>query len=206
VTEPVLELSEEPAVEAKPPVYRRPRTILLIAVGVLVVALAVFYGPTLWQINQQRGATLSTPAQVAGLHLDDSSDARDTADYIREAVATKTQFDKSVGAVYLDEGGTARSVIFVGGTGLIWSPDDALRSAFGVISDDSGGVSHQRDIPAGPLGGVMRCGTTSTTDGDMSVCGWADHGCLAVSLFPNRSVDEAARILGEMRGAMQRRA
>jgi len=37
------------------------------------------------------------------------------------------------------------------------------------------------------------------------VCGWADHGSLAIVLFPRRAVDESADLLLQMRGAMQHR-
>jgi hypothetical protein len=202
----MLEASAEPVVEENRSSLRRARTIALGAAAVLLVVAAVLYGPTAWEINQERGTTIVTPAQVAGLRLDQSDSARNTAEYVRSAVATEAQFSKSTGAVYVDQGGESRSVIFVGGTGLMWSPGKTLESVFAIITDDTGGVSQPRDVPAGPLGGVMRCGTTATDGGQMAVCGWADHGCLAVSLFPNRSADESAKLLREMRGNMQHRS
>jgi hypothetical protein len=39
----------------------------------------------------------------------------------------------------------------------------------------------------------------------MTVCGWADHGSLAVAMFPGRGIDESAGLLRKMRDAMQRR-
>jgi len=33
----------------------------------------------------------------------------------------------------------------------------------------------------------------------MTVCGWADHGSIAVALFPGRTLDEAADLMRQMR-------
>ena len=64
---------------------------------------------------------------------------------------------------------------------------------------------HATSEPAGKLGGTMKCGTTVTDDGNMSVCGWADHGSLALAMFPNRSQDESAKLLVQIRDASQKR-
>ncbi len=88
---------------------------------------------------------------------------------------------------------------------MFWAPERTLRELFALIADDTGGVDGVRDVPAGDLGGVMRCGTTATPGGSMSVCGWADHGSAAVALFPSRAMDESATLLLSMRDAMHHR-
>jgi hypothetical protein len=60
-------------------------------------------------------------------------------------------------------------------------------------------------VPAGTFGGTMKCGTTRTDDGEMPVCGWADHGSVALAMFPQRSEAEAAGILREIRDRAQTR-
>jgi hypothetical protein len=192
----------------QPPGSRPIRRIALIGVAGLAAVLLVIgilYGPTMWQVFQQRNTTISTPTQVAGLELDQSDDAKSTAEYIRDAVATSTSLSKSVGGVYTTPGDKTHSVMLVGGSATLWSPDDVLNDVFKLITDDTGGVRDVRDIPPGELGGVMRCGTTATQDGDMPVCGWADHGCLAVALFPGRTLDDAEKLMREFRPAVQRR-
>ena len=42
-------------------------------------------------------------------------------------------------------------------------------------------------VPAGRYGGVMKCGKTSGDGGDFAVCGWADHGSVAMAMFANRA-------------------
>ena len=52
----------------------------------------------------------------------------------------------------------------------------------------------------------MKCGATPG-DGaaDIPVCGWADHGSVAIGLFPGRVADDAGSLLRDMRDAMQTR-
>ncbi len=184
---------------------RRLRNIMLIVLAVVVAAGAVIAGPTAWPVFQQRNTKVSAPDEVAGLRQDTSDNAKSTSEYIRDAVATAVNLSDSVGAVYWDGSNQERSILFTGGGARLWSPADQLTSAFKLITDDTGGVRDVRTVPAGPLGGVMQCGTTTTDGGDITVCGWADHGSLAVALFPNRTVDESAKLMVEMRTAMEHR-
>ena len=192
-------------VSDKPVLFRR---LLFAVLGVfllVLVIIGVIYGPTFWRVYQQRGTELTTPKQIGSLHLEESEGARDTAEYVRAAAASAVDFESSFGAVYVDQGGESRSVIIVGGTATLWAPDPSLTKMFDLITDDTGSVSDLRDVDAGDLGGLMRCGKTATPDGDMSVCGWADHGSIAVALFPNRTVDEASKLIRDMRTAMEKR-
>jgi hypothetical protein len=150
---------------------RRPRLRKIMLGSLLAVALAgaAVVGMTGWQIATQKDATLVAPPQVAGLRLDQSENGKSTADYLRTALSAEVDLDHAVGAAYLDVGG--RNVLFFGGTALIWSPENDLDSAFNLISDDQGAVTDLHDVPAGRLGGTMRCGKTATDDGDMTVCG-----------------------------------
>jgi hypothetical protein len=181
----------------------RARTIVLsalLAVGLVGGAVLAWAG---WQISSQKDATVTIPAAVAGLRLDNSQSGRDTADYLQSALVAEVDLDKSIGAVYTD--GAGRNVLFFGGTALMWSPADDLESAFGLISDDQGAVTGVHDVTAGKYGGTMRCGTTKTADSAMSVCGWADHGSLAVAMFPDRSESESAKLLLQIRDSAQKR-
>ncbi|MEU8817696.1 hypothetical protein [Actinoplanes sp. NPDC048796] len=185
---------------------RRRFTVRRIALGaVLAVGLAgaVAFGRTGWQIYTEKDATLSAPAQIGDLRLDESPSGKETAEYLSTALSADVELDKSVGAVYQD---TARkNVLFLGGTGLFWTPSNDLETAFGLISDAEGAVTGLHDVDAGPLGGTMRCGSTKTDDGDLTVCGWADHGSLAMAMFPSRTESEAATLFREIRSTVQKR-
>ena len=73
------------------------------------------------------------------------------------------------------------------------------------MADETGAVTGLREVPAGELGGVMKCGTTSGEGGDFAVCGWADHGSVVMAMFPGRSVTAAGGLLSDLREDMQTR-
>lgn len=176
--------------------------------GVLAVALAscAALGLAGYRISTQKDATLSTPDQVAGLRRDDSEGARTTAEYLRNALAAEVDVERAVGAVYSDPGYADRTVLLFGGTTLLWTPEDDLDTAFELVSDDAGAVTGLHEVPAGDLGGTMKCGTTTSPDGDFAVCGWADHGSLALALFAARPPADAASLLRSIRAGVQTRS
>ncbi|WP_405430081.1 hypothetical protein [Micromonospora sp. NBC_00617] len=158
-----------------------------------------------WRVAQQKDTRLNSPDQVAGLTRDDSERAKSTADYLRSGLAADIELDRSFGTVYRDPADDKRSVLIFGGTTLLWQPERDLDSLFGLMSDETGAVTGLREVPAGDLGGVMKCGSTSGDGGDFAVCGWADHGSVVMAMFPGRSVTDAGALLRDLRGDMQTR-
>ena len=188
------------------PVRRSPlRRILLSTLLVVAVVGAGFLAYEAYQILTQKDAKLATPAQIGTLALDNSEDAKSTADYLQTAVAAEINMDKTVGAVYTDSATTGKDVLLFGGTTLFWTPENDLATAFNMIDDNEGAVTNLHDVPAGPLGGTMKCGTTKTDSGPLTVCGWADHGSLALAMFNNRSESEAATVMLQIRKATETR-
>jgi hypothetical protein len=177
----------------------------MIVLGVLagIVVLLVLIGAVTWHYLGKESISLKPPASVAGLTLDDSADAQQTAEFLGNAVAAKMPLDNSVGAVYHDPAGKDRDVLFFGGTKLFLNPSKDLDQALSLLNDSSGAVTGLRDVPAGALGGVMRCGTSTGDGGPMIVCGWADRGSLGIGLFPGRTLDQAAQLLRDLRAATE---
>jgi hypothetical protein len=176
-----------------------------LVLGILggIVVLLLIIGAVAWHFLGDQSIALKPPGSVDGLTLDDSTNATQTAEYLRTAVAAKINLDDSVGAVYRDPANADHDVLFFGGTRLTISPAKDLDQAFSLLNDSSGAVTGLRDVPAGPLGGMMRCGTSTGDGGPMVVCGWADRGSLAIALFPGRSLDEAAQLLRDLRAATE---
>lgn len=158
-----------------------------------------------WRVWEQKDTDLTTPAKVAGLTRDDSERARSTADYLRDGFAADIDLDKSFGTVYSDPADAKRAVLVFGGTTLLWQPERDLNSLFGLMADSTGKVTGLREVDAGRLGGVMKCGTTSGDGGDFAVCGWADHGSAVMAMFPGRSVAEATGLFRQLREGIQNR-
>lgn len=201
-----LTLSEdgEEAETTTPP--SRTRTVVLSALLAVGLAGAAVIGYTGWRISSQKDATLVAPQQVASLSRDESQDGLQTAEYLTTALSADIDLEKTVGAVYTDGGAANKGVLFFGGTTLIWTPESDLATAFELIADDQGAVTGLHDVDAGALGGTMKCGKTSSDEGDIAVCGWADHGSLALAMFPNRSEPESAKLLLQIRNATQTRS
>ena len=131
--------------------------------------------------------------------------ARSTADYLRSGLAADIELDRSIGKVYRDPADEKRAVPFFGGTTLLWQPERDLDSLFRLMADETGRVTDVRAVPAGKYGGVMKCGKTSGDGGDFAICGWADHGSVAMGMFANRPVDESASLFRQLRDVVQTR-
>jgi len=186
---------------------RRPPLRRILLTGLLVVAVigAGVLAYEAYQILTQKDAKLATPPQIGTLTLDTSEDAKSTADYLQTAVAAEITMDKTVGAVYTDSAGAGKDILLFGGTTLFWTPENDLNTAFNMIDDNEGAVTNLHDVPAGPFGGTMKCGTTKTDSGPLTVCGWSDHGSLALAMFNNRSESEAATVMLQIRKATETR-
>ncbi|MFI9643861.1 hypothetical protein ACIG87_28065 [Micromonospora sp. NPDC051925] len=190
--------------QQRPRASRRRRIALTVAL-VVGLAGAAALGVAGWRIAQEKDVRLGTPDHVAGLHRDDSEEARSTADYLRSGFAADIELDRSFGTVYRDPADAKRAVLLFGGTTLLWQPERDLDSLFGLMADETGRVTDLRDVPAGRYGGVMKCGRTSGDGGDFAICGWADHGSVAMGMFANRAVDESAGLFRQIRDGVQTR-
>ncbi|MGS2617526.1 hypothetical protein ACVCAH_23835 [Micromonospora sp. LZ34] len=203
--EPIQLSNRDPQATAEQPPRSRRRRVLLAALLVAGLAGAGALGTAGWRVAQQKDTDLASPDRVAGLTRDDSERARSTADYLRSGFAADIELDRSFGTVYRDPADERRSVLIFGGTTLLWQPERDLDSLFGLMADETGRVTGLREVPAGRLGGVMKCGSTSGEGGDFAICGWADHGSVVMAMFPGRPVDEAGELLRKIREGVQTR-
>ncbi|WP_200216791.1 hypothetical protein [Micromonospora coerulea] len=183
---------------------RRRRMVLAVTLVAGLAGLGAL-GAGGWRVLQQKDTELSTPVKVAGLTRDDTERARSTADYLRSGFAADIDLDRSFGTVYSDPADAKRAVLVFGGTTLLWQPERDLDSLFGLMADATGKVTGLREVDAGRLGGVMKCGTTSGDGGDFAICGWADHGSVVMAMFPGRSVDDSAGLFRQLREGIQTR-
>lgn len=188
---------------------RHGRRALWLSIGLLVVLIAVA-ALIIAHFAQPKPGTVAAPARVAGLTLDRQSNASETAEYLRNAVAAGMNLDSSVGAVYSDGSGDSHSVIFVGGTTTAGSSSARLKSLFGLLDDGTDGVANLTHEQAGKLGGLVDCATTTdsnvahaSTSDAMAACGWADGDTVGLALFPNRSLSDAVGLFGQMRSALE---
>ncbi|MFJ8582375.1 hypothetical protein [Micromonospora sp. NPDC093277] len=207
LTDEPIQLSRRDPAAQEPehrPVSRRRRIALAAALAVGLAGVGAL-GVGGWRVLAQKDAHLNAPEKVAGLTRDDSERARSTAEYLRDGFAADIELDRSFGTVYRDPTDEKRAVLIFGGTTLLWQPERDLDTLFGLMTDETGKVTGLREVDAGRLGGVMKCGTTSGDGGDFAVCGWADHGSTVMGMFPGRSVDDSATLFRKLREGIQSR-
>jgi hypothetical protein len=148
------------------------------------------------------------PEQVGQLKRDDSPLAKEHAgDLVAILRAQIADLDSSTGAVYEEPSRDAsRSVMIFGGTTMLWNPGRELNTVLAFISESSeDSLKELAEVDPGPLGGVMKCGSTQMDNAPMAICGWADHGSIAVALFPGRSTSDAANLMRSLRSAAEKR-
>jgi len=192
---------------------RHGRRALWISVAALLVVAAIAW-PVAGHLMRSGPVRVQTPDSLAGLTRDRDADAAATAEYLRGAVAAGVALDDSVGAVYTDGRGDAHSVIFIGGSSGKGSDESRLAALFGLLDDGTTGFTQVTNVPAGKLGGLVRCALSTdpptagqrsgaSTDADQfAVCGWADATTVGIALFPNRTVGQAAALFTRMRPAL----
>jgi hypothetical protein len=189
----------------EPPPPRGPRRLrfLTIVLGVIAATVLATLGPLTWRILSQKDATLTMPATIGTLSRDDSAGAKATASDLVSALRAEIKLDSAAGAVYADEsGGVSKSIMLFGGTALLWSPERELDTVMTLVEDAGDQLKDLSEVEAGPLGGVMKCGSSGISqDSVMAVCGWADHGSIALALFPGRGPADAAVLMRQLRAA-----
>lgn len=190
------------------PPSRRPRRLWILnaILGVIALALLAAVGPLAWRMVSQGGARLTMPATIGALVRDDSPGAKDTVESVLGGLGAVVRLDTTAGAIYSNPGGRPnQSIILFGGTGRVWSPSKDLDSALTVVADTGDPIKDLSEVDPGPLGGVMKCGLSGVPGGNdgsaMAVCGWADHGSLALALFPDRTPADSAVLMRQLRAA-----
>jgi hypothetical protein len=151
--------------------------------------------------NGEYPATITLPDSVAGMKKLDNPALTATANETATKIKAATNADSAVAGYYAENGDVTRAVGIVGATTQITDPETELKSAF----ESSLNVTGLQKVDAGPLGGVMECGVTSSDGAAMTICGWADGGSLALGIFLNRSLSTSATLFVKIRGEILHR-
>ncbi|GAA1757382.1 hypothetical protein [Luedemannella helvata] len=189
-----------------PPPPRKSRRTLWIVLGIVAVLLigagtaaAVWLVPAITGALEEQDATLRTPDTVAGLTKSTDATRQSTAEELKRQLEAEIPSSTSSMAAFYEDPADAKKVVMVYGvTAKISSPTKELDEAFSSAGT-SMSVTDVRTVDAGPLSGEAKCGKGNTQGLDLTLCGWADHGSLALVVFFNRDVDSSAVMFKQIR-------
>jgi hypothetical protein len=161
-------------------------------------------GVTLWAkpYVDEYPASIAAEADVPGLTRSKDDGRQKTADALLGKVESEQWDEASYSVLYSDS--RQRGATLLATTRFIYNPEKDLTARFASLTGDLK-ITGDAEVDAGSLGGYKRCGTGTLNGRTVAVCGWADHGSLAVGVFGNRSVDESSTLLDTIREAVLKR-
>jgi hypothetical protein len=170
----------------------------------LIAIAACCGGVTLWgrPFIDEYPASIANEADVPGLTRSTDAGRQRTADKLLTSVESEQWDEESVTVLYTDQ--RQRGATLLATTRFVFDPEKALTDRFATLTGELQ-IKGDAEVEAGALGGYRRCGTGTLNNRTVAVCGWADHGSLAVGVFGGRSVTEAAQLLDAIRPAVLKR-
>ena len=191
-------------VTPSPPAPRRLRGTIML-VGVLFAVLVVGITGYFWAlpVYDQTHATVTAPDNLIGLPKITEPDV-----YARFSNAGTDLQGLGIGrpliVAYMASDDPAHLVVFVGAPHAVWVSvgRDLDRLLTALAKNPDTAVESPALVDPGRLGGVARCGAVRGRN-QLSVCGWQDHGTIALLFFGNRTPDEAAVLMRAMRLALE---
>jgi hypothetical protein len=170
-------------------------TMLLLTFGCCCACPGYFIKP-MWD---QYPATVSLPAEAAGLDLREDADSATTAQELKSEVRTQHLLAEDVFAGIYSGGGN-RVTVF-GATGFRLTPKSDLDGEFVELTERYN-LNDTTDVEAGAPGGYLRCAVGEADGDDLILCAWADHGSLGVATFSAGSMAKSAQLVRELRTAL----
>ncbi|WP_432979118.1 hypothetical protein [Dactylosporangium sp. CA-233914] len=149
----------------------------------------------------QYPASVNVEATVTGLNKVNDAASTKTAEQLRTALTSDHLDESGFTVAYQDTtDGKARILVF-GATRFITSPgrdlDASLRKLGTKIQ-----VQNVREVDPGALGGEQRCAASRLDGRSATVCGFADHGAIAIAVFAGKSVEPASAALQNIRASI----
>ena len=166
--------------------------MLLLMFGCCCACPGYFLKP-IWD---QYPATVSFPAEAAGLALRDDPASKRTVRELEGEVQDEHLFADAVFAgVY---SGSGRRVTVFGATGFRLTPQSDLDAEMSRLTSKFD-LGEAQDVDAGDPGGYQRCAIGQAGGDDLVLCAWADHGSLGTATFSAGSLDDSAALMSELR-------
>ncbi|MBW6436198.1 hypothetical protein KZ829_20880 [Actinoplanes hulinensis] len=131
---------------------------------------------------------ITQPQTLGGLPLVDDPQFAAITEDMERSLAAYPGASGSFGAIY---GSPAEQnmVAALATKATISDPEKELTESFRVFGKFNQ-VSGLSDASTGELGGVARCGTSSTSGVDLAICGWADEGSVGMIMWFFKTADD----------------
>jgi len=158
--------------------------------------------------------TLTVPAQAAGYTQITGSDVDKLLSDLKKQFAKSTPMFSQAAtkmrlAVYGVNGSSTPSLIYLGFAksdssqlAVMWQMDSNSQALDAFFN--GGGVSHTTDYPAGPMGGLLRCGSVTSSGSSLATCAWMDSSVLGVLMEPSGSEAQLAGTTRSFRAAAEK--
>jgi hypothetical protein len=201
--------SQRPASFGPEPERRKKRTGLKIF-GVFCLVLLAACGVAGYVLGKpimaEYPATVAAGDSVAGFAKSTNPELKSISDQMASDFRQDAKFDSTATGIYHKEGEAQQKIIMVfAGSKLILAPETELKAGFAKMGTGGLAVADAKAVDAGELGGYAQCGTAVTGGIKLAVCAWADHGSVAMLVFFDRGVAEAAKLLVDFRKEIQTR-
>jgi hypothetical protein len=152
----------------------------------------------------QYPASVNTAATVPGLTRIDDASAKKTAEQLQKSLTSDRLDESGFTVTYQDASNRQQRVIVFGATRFITNPRRDLEASIRKLGTKVQ-VSDVREVDPGPFGGEQRCAPGRLDGRSMTLCGWSDHGVIAIALFPGKSLEAASTATQNIRGSIIQR-
>lgn len=149
----------------------------------------------------QYPASVQADATVPGLTRTNDTAAKKAATDLQKALTSDHLDESGFTVTYQDAGNKQLRVLVAGATRFITDPTRDLEASVRKLPPALQ-VGAVRDVDPGVFGGEQRCATARYDSRSAAVCGWADHGVIALAVFPGKSVEQAASLTQNIRGSI----
>ncbi|MEV8516778.1 hypothetical protein [Dactylosporangium sp. NPDC051484] len=149
----------------------------------------------------QYPASVRVDATVPGLtRLNDAASTK-AAEQLRTSLASEHLDESGFTAVYQDDKDSRQRVLLFGATRFITNPSRDLDASLRKLGQKIQ-VQDVREVDPGMAGGEQRCAASRYNGRAATVCGWADHGVIAIAVFTGKSLDAASTSTQNLRAAI----
>jgi hypothetical protein len=152
----------------------------------------------------QYPASVQVDATVPGLTRTNDAGAKKAATDLQKALTSDHLDESGFTVTYTDASNKSLRVLVAGATRFITDPTRDLEASVRKLPPALQ-VGTVRDIDPGTFGGEQRCAAARFDGRSATVCGWADHGVIALAVFPGKSLEQAAALTHNIRGSIVRR-